>query len=434
MSLRKIIPPSSVAFLLLATTAATAAAEGGIGRFQHGGRATAQAGAMTARADEPSAVTYNPAGITRLGGLQLEAGLDFSNPTDEYASDAGSFSANHTIQFPPALYLTWRPQGPGRFAFGLGVDSPAWYRVEWNPALFPGRFLTRVAEARFLEVHPVVAYEIDERWSVGGGLRYLAGSLEEGFNRSSIVTFADAQGVPTSPPIAVELETLAEADVDALSFDLGVQYGGNVWGWGAVYRHGADFEESGTLGVSVRDISHPDYREDILSLYRGAATTQRFELPWEVSTGLWLAPYPELVFELDAAFRAWSVLDRPTLTVDPGALVSIAPPTRRDWDDTLSLRLGVEGEITEAWSLSGGVAYEPTPVPEEGIEPGFPRGDATVYAVGFSYNLPRISFDAGYSLHDFDDHTARGQEQLTTATSTYGADEQVWSLSARWRF
>ncbi|HYH46879.1 MAG TPA: transporter, partial [Thermoanaerobaculia bacterium] len=51
------------------------AAASGFGLFQHGGRATGQVGAFTARAADPSAVTYNPAALTRVPGLQLQAGL-----------------------------------------------------------------------------------------------------------------------------------------------------------------------------------------------------------------------------------------------------------------------------------------------------------------------------------------------------------------------
>src|SRR5690349_9707291 len=60
------------------------------GLFQHGGRAMGQVGAFTARASEPSAVTYNPAAITQLEGLQTQAGLDFNNADDEYKSSTES--------------------------------------------------------------------------------------------------------------------------------------------------------------------------------------------------------------------------------------------------------------------------------------------------------------------------------------------------------
>ncbi|HEX6201760.1 MAG TPA: hypothetical protein VF100_02080, partial [Thermoanaerobaculia bacterium] len=68
-----------VAALLLP---APPAAASGFDDFLHGGRATGQAGAFVARAADPSAVRYNPAGIVHTQGWELQAGLDFSNSTD----------------------------------------------------------------------------------------------------------------------------------------------------------------------------------------------------------------------------------------------------------------------------------------------------------------------------------------------------------------
>src|SRR5687767_2057441 len=53
---RRIVLGSSLALLATAPSMAS-----GLSAFQHGGRATGQAGAFTARAADPSAVTYNPA-------------------------------------------------------------------------------------------------------------------------------------------------------------------------------------------------------------------------------------------------------------------------------------------------------------------------------------------------------------------------------------
>src|SRR5688572_19494246 len=63
--------------------------------FQHGARGAAQVGAFTARADQPLAITYNPAAIARLEGLQFQAGLDFTAPRDDYKSATGGFAQDH---------------------------------------------------------------------------------------------------------------------------------------------------------------------------------------------------------------------------------------------------------------------------------------------------------------------------------------------------
>lgn len=414
---------------LLAAGLALPAAGDTIEKFQHGGRATAQAGAFTARADEPSAVTYNPAAIVRLNGLQAQAGADFTNPTDEYNSSSnGEHRADHNIQFPAIGYVTWRPEGHGRLAYGLGVDTPVWYRLDWSSALFPGRFRTRTQEVRLYQVHPVVAYELSDRWSVGGGLRYLFGTLEYGFNTTGEISFNGA-------PLPFELQSLAKADIDAVTFDLAVHYDAVAWGAGLVYEGAADFEESGDLSISTRDLVVPALQQDILALFPFGTAEQRFELPRRVRTGVWIAPYPELRIELDAVYSGWSSLGNTDVVLRSTQLANFVIPQERNWDDTVSLRLGVEGEISEAWSIGAGLAWEPSPVPDKTAEPGFSRGDAIVYAIGGTYNLPTVSIDVGYSFYDFDRREVGGQEPLNPGVrGEYQSRDQAWSITGRWRF
>jgi long-chain fatty acid transport protein len=432
--------PHALALVTLVTsiallTAGSPAFAGGWGNIQHGGRATGQAGAFVARASDASAVSYNPAGVGHLGGLQMLAGLDFSNPTDEYESPTGGeHRANHTIQFPPAIYLTYHlPGAESKWAVGLGVDTPIWYSADWDTALFPGRFLTRESKVRLFEVHPVIAYEIDDNWSVGGGVRYLFGDLDLGQN------YADS--LPAIPGVRdvvpYEVEFTGEGDVNAFSFDVGIQYSTNLWGWGAHYRHSAELEDTTPYDVRVRDITVAELADPVARSLGNLELDQSFELPAEVRGGVWFAPYPELRIELDLAWAMWGRTE--TRIVDPrtqGPVLGDVLQTRsRDWDDTLGVRLGVEGDLTSRWTVFGGAALEQSPVPDDNVEPGFPRGDALVYGAGFSYNLARISFDLGYSLWDHDDRTVRGQELgAPNVQSTYSSHEQVWSAGARWRF
>lgn len=428
----KLSAATALAFTLLTLPALA----DGIHHDLHGGRATAQAGAMTARADEPSAVTYNPAAIVRLEGFQVQGGLDFENATDDYESAGGQHRANHTIQFPPSVYATWSapPEESGwldRWSFGIGLDTPVWYRVDWNTALFPARFETRLFELRLFEVHPVVAYELDEHWSVGGGLRYLYGSLEQGFNAQGVL-------VNSGGPVTFELETTADATADAVAFDLALHYESTVWGFGAVYRSAADFDESGDFDINLRDLSNPAFANAVLASFPFDRAQQNFALPAEIRAGAWLAPYPELKVELDISLKNWSSLDDSEIFVTSSSDPSRSPVVvvhRRDWKNTVALRLGAEGEINERWSVGGGVAYEPSPVSEQNLEPGFPRGDALVYSFGGSYNLEKLSFDLGYSFHDRDDREQTGLEAANpTRRATLGSHDQVWAVNARWRF
>lgn len=403
----------------------------GFGLFQHGGRAIGQAGAFTARASEPSAVFYNPAAITQLEGFQLQAGLDFQNSEDKYQSSTGSFSAKHIIDFPPAFYLTWN-SGSGPWAFGLGLDAPFWYRIDWFPADFPGRFRTQQFELRVVELHPTVAYDLGDGWSIGGGLRYVYGNLEQG--NSAIVT-ALVPAAPGGPivPIQMEGEFDTSADVDALAWDVAIHYADPSWGWGAVYRSNVELKGSGDVDFALRPIGHTAAEAQLQQRFSDGRARQAFEIPRELRGGVWFAPYPELRLELDASWQSWSSLEATAVNYSFPALTdSREVLTPRDWDDTLSLRLGAEGNITDPLMIYGGLAWEPSPVSSDTIEPGFPRGDAIVYAIGISYSLPNISFDLGYSFHDHDRQGAANQELLNPGVNgSYVSSSQVWGFSIR---
>ncbi len=415
----------------LAVLLPAAAAAGGFGLFQHGGRAMGQAGALTARGHEPSAVTYNPAALTRLPGLQLQAGLDFSNSEDSYRSASGEFSAHHIIQFPPSAYLTWRtPPDRVPIAFGIGVDSPFWKTTDWDPALFPGRFLTRRFSLEVFELHTVMAFEVAEGWSMGGGLRYLFGQLEQ---EDNAVTNVVVPGGPRTNP--VEVERNAEADVDAFGWDLALDYAAPSWGWAVVFRSETELEGSGDVKYRPRDVGNPQLEPLLRARFVPGRASQSFTLPWETRTGVWFAPYPELRVEIDLAYVNWSTLERTTVAFDPDAVGFGPDVTPRNWQDTASLRLGLEGEITDNFQLFGGIGWEPSPVRGNTVEPGFSRDDAYVYSAGFAYNFPQISFDLGYSYHDHGGRGAEGQEPFgPDVGGSYSSREQVWGFSARWRF
>lgn len=428
--MRRSVP---LALLALAAVAPAAQASGFL-LFQHGGRAAGQVGAFTARADSPVAVAYNPAAVARLEGLQLQAGLDFTSPRDDYKSPSGGFAQDHLITSTPAVYLSWHlPEDYYPWAFGLGIDSRSWYLGDWTPALFPGRFLTNRQELIVYALHPVVAFQLDERWSLGAGLRYEVGTLEEGNSRE--LTVAGTGGALH----AVEVARTADSDVDGLGFDVGLHFGAEAWGWGLVLDSGSEIEGNGKVRYEARDVpADPLLRDNLDALLPSGSSSMSLELPWEARTGFWVAPYPELRLELDVAWTGWSVVGDTSIVYDPNPFAGTTSASRevrrRDWDDTVSLRLGVEGDLGEHWLLFGGVALEPSPVPAATVEPGFARGDVMLYGLGTAYRVAGISFEIGYSYADYDDRSVTGQElENPSLRGTYESHDQVFAFSIAWR-
>jgi long-chain fatty acid transport protein len=391
--------------------------------LQHGGRATAQAGAFTARAADASAVSYNPAAIAHLDGFQLQLGVGLDVPRDAYATGGQKVAAEQHVNFPSAAYFSWRPLQDSRWAFGLGLDSPVRYRQNW-PWSFYGPYNTRDFEVEVLQLHPVVAFRIGKRWSVGAGMRYLTGTLRDNYQ----TPLASGKNPNTYFVIG---ERLAEADADGWAADVSVSFRDEAWGLGAVFSSRARLDAAADVSLRVRyagpAVADPRVETGIIYLLEQAPRGLGIDLPPELRGGAWIAPYAKLRLELDLALAQWSKAewDRPREYPQCGAPCSFRVP--RDWRDSLSIRVGAEQEVTDRFQLAGGVAYEPSPVPAGHLEPAIQQGNAFVYAIGASYGFPHVSFDLGYSFHDQRDRQDKAGGLRSSST-------QIIALSARWRF
>lgn len=396
------------------------------GRFQHGGRGVAQAGAFIARADDPLAVTYNPAGLVRVEGWQLVAGLDFDAPSDTLESGEGDSRPNHSIQFPPLAYLAHRPEG-SRWAVGLGVDSPIWRLTDWNTALFPARFTARKADLRLFAARIVGAIALDESWSAGAGVRYLFGRAGFQDTLPGFVTLP-------SGTYAFEADRSLEVGASGWGLDFGVQFRGEGWGFGATYRSATEVEGSDRLRYVIRDEAAlpPEAREQARAGLLEVPAQLFEELPEQLAAGLYWAPYPELIVELDGAFERWGATRHGAEV--PGGVVGLE--RRNRWRDILSFRLGLEGALWDSgWKLGGGLAWAPSPVRSSSVEPGTARSDARIYSLGATYQLePRLCFELGYSFHDHRDLRAERQIRTGDGSATYRSHSQIFSVSARWRW
>ncbi|MFN7974925.1 MAG: outer membrane protein transport protein [Acidobacteriota bacterium] len=406
----------------LAVLAGISALAQGFGNDQHGGRGTSEVGALTARADDPTAVSVNPAGIARSKAFQLQLGADFGLSVDRYESTSGSFQADHTIGLEPAFYATWELSGP--LVIGVALDSPWRHVTDWNNALFPHRFESRLEHVDLKMLHAVIAASAGDHWSFGGGPAYVRGTLENGDN-----ALIDAPG--SGGPLVVEIGREAKATVDGLGFDAGVQGTWEHWGVGAVIRSPVDLAGSGR--TSYRAFSPPDdpvLRAYLASTFASSSTSQHLHLPLELDAGFWMGR-GALVWELDLTCRRWSGFEEKTsYSADP-----FARGTRisgSGWDDTVGARAALEAKLGGGFTVHGGVAYDPSPVPEDRFDPGFPSGDAFVTGAGFSYHVNNTTFDVGYSIRFSKDVTV-AEPGAPPTRGTFSSDEQVWAASARFR-
>jgi long-chain fatty acid transport protein len=134
--------------------------------------------AFAAQADDPSALHYNPAGMTQLKGLQFMAGAlivggstDFTSPTGVTANG----DRNGTVAWPPPghTYITANLKDLGLTALGdlsagIGLTVPFGSLTRW-PNDGPFRTATTFSTLPLLDIKPTLAYKATENLSLGLG-------------------------------------------------------------------------------------------------------------------------------------------------------------------------------------------------------------------------------------------------------------------------
>ena len=129
--------------------------------------ALAKGEAFVGEADNPSAVFYNPAGLTQLKGQnQLSLGLAGLFPAVTYKNFAGAESqmVGQSFLIPNIYFVS--DFGLEKFAFGLGGSSNWGTGTEWNNDSFSGYTATR-SDVTNTDVMFSGAYKLTEKLSLG---------------------------------------------------------------------------------------------------------------------------------------------------------------------------------------------------------------------------------------------------------------------------
>jgi long-chain fatty acid transport protein len=131
--------------------------------------AIARGNAFVATADNPSAIYYNPSGITQLDGENIQAGsLFYLGIYGDYHSPSGQGIHNdpEVIAAPTLQYTLTPKEWP--VSFGFGVYEPFGFSVKWpNDAPFRQESLS--GSLTYITMNPVVAWQVLPSLSVGAG-------------------------------------------------------------------------------------------------------------------------------------------------------------------------------------------------------------------------------------------------------------------------
>ena len=443
----------SISILLASLVLASSARGGGFDYPDHGTAGLIRSGAFVARADDPSAVYYNPAGAARLpgthiflgGNLLMEdirfqrriypvygAGKDVSVPLDKYPHDS-------TLRMPevqnnaPAFLTPF-------FAVStdLGFLAPYNLRVVagfYGPHVQPSHSVPRYCVKGTDPCEPtddsengipsparydaVYTYEIVIYPSVGLAwqpYKWLSiGAVFQAtyatFKFNSVLSAAMGKGSKGQPEENPDLDVDIEADVED-PFTPTAILGVHVTPLpflevGASVRLGYKFEFEGMVEASNNPLN-------LHKLVEPNPTTINIALhmPWVVRTGVRYinrdaGGRERFDVELDFVYESTGQLDR--FDISTGGTIQGKEIEGLDqvhgWKDTYSLRLGGTYFLRDLFkdgtlALSAGAFWESEAVPEEYTRLDFLPFERGGLSVGLTLHWRRYSLAVGY-MHTF---------------------------------
>ena len=336
--------------------------------------ATGRGEAFVATADNPSAIYYNPAGITQLEGQNARAGFYGIYLNDHYTAAGSSIDTHDKIQAAPQVYYTYQFEDVP-LTLGLGLYAPYGLAIEW-PNTSPFASVGYKGSLTYLTLNPVLAWKVCPTFSIAAGPTINYGALS--LNRNPAAPFAGADFAYKGSDVAPGANVgVLWQPITELSF-------------GASYRSETKMNFSGTsrlggFGPPFDGSAHAD---------------APFAFPQFAIAGISYRPTPKWNFEFDVDWTDWHQLKTVTISSTPiGAGFGGGPvPLNFNWQNSFFYEFGATYYFDNDWHVSAGYIYSENSVSDTSFNPIVPDSDRHIWSLGVGSKYKKISWDATYQL------------------------------------
>lgn len=336
----------------------------------------------TAKANDPSTIFYNPAGLSRVKGLKVESNAAYIAPATNFTDngstragspDGGDATPNALL---PSLYASYSLEP--NVTVGLGINTPYGLVTEYDDG-WTGQYHALKSDLMTINVQPTIAWQALPGLSVGGGINFQRASAE----LTSALPFSVVNPAFTDGISTVE---------------------GHDWGLG--YTLGVLWEPRDDTRVGL------SYRSRIRHQLDGQATFTNVAPPFaatlvnqnasatlitpdSASLGLYHDINDQWAVMSDISWTNWSTFKTLEVIGASGAPLTRVP---ENWEDSWFFSLGATWRPTPQWEVDMGIAYDQSPVPDEYRTARIPDSDRTWLALGVGYQVTdSLKLNAGYT-------------------------------------
>jgi long-chain fatty acid transport protein len=423
-----------LAVLLVLLLSASTSFAAGFRLPEAGNKANAMGFAFTAQADNPSAIYYNPAGLTQLEKNNIALGVTYTNlPGGEFTGTTpltNGATVSETQKdldfFLPNMYYTYTSKGSG-VAYGLGVFTPFGLGQEYeneNTSIFRNQ-ITKI-DLKTIVINPTIAFDINEYLSVGIGVDFMYGMAT--LERTPVLNNV-APGVPIGNNPVNAYNTKLDGDGTAWGYNFGILLKPTK-----ELRVGFNFRSPFTLEIEGADVDLSNISSTPIIPLSGATPQQVFGGSSYHTTGSTTIKMPataalgvayiwdRLTVEVDADRTFWSSYKSLDLNFkDNTALLPKSTSSPKNWRDVCALRTGLEYRVANPVALRAGFSYDPSPVPAETLGPELPDADRLYYMLGAGLKFGNWTVDIAGIYIDKKDRKVnnQGSNQVPTLGGSY---------------
>lgn len=382
--------------------------------------------AGAAATDDASVQYFNPAAMTELSGTRISVTGHLIMPSakldDGQATvvTLGNIPVTGTVDeagengLVPNFYYIRNLDAQTKF--GLGINAPFGLSTEYDKTWI-GRYHAIRSEVMTVNINPALAYEVNDRLSLGVGLdaQYIKAELSSAVDSGSIC-YAQVLSLGGDPASSCDPLNLTPGNQSVDSY---ATVKGDDWSYG--YNLGLLFKPAdGTrLGFAYRAkvkqnltgdasfVNSPAFAAFLnagsSTLFSNTTVSAGIELPASAALSIAQQLTPELEMLGDVTWTQWSSFKELRITyAGTGQPDSV---TSEDWNDTLRYAIGLSYKLDDRIKLRSGIAYDQAAVPDpQHRTPRIPDNGRTWLALGMSYaSNDNLGFDIGYAhlfIHD----------------------------------
>ncbi|HSD17721.1 MAG TPA: porin [Thermomonas sp.] len=443
---------SALALAVLGTLAAGHASASGFQLREQSVRNLGKSNAGSIVGKDASNVSLNPAAMTNLDKNTVQADLtvidlsaDFTGSGHVLGSPALPLSGGNggdpgSATLVPNMAAVFPLHGALEgMTVGASIGAPFGLKTEYDTG-WVGRYRALTSDLQTVDLTLSVAFKATDGVSIGAGLIYerAEATLSKAIDFGTAICASSNPANCFNPAYPFKPQQMdggfeVQGDSTSVGYVVGAQIAPNdKLAIGISHRSEIKHDLEGSLdfsNVPALLANDPRFQDGD----GGARLVTPSITTISVSYGFTDA------FRVMADYQAtgWSSLHDVTIKRNTGTIVGSEP---FHWDDTDFFSVGAEFDISDAFTLRGGIAQDDSPTNDTHRTPRLPDDDRVLYSIGATWNVSEsLSIDAAYQYITIDNPTINlpvdaASGNTSTLVGEFDGDANLFGVSMQYRF